>query len=170
MNRKHQITLLFLKNFSSKKLDGFTLIELLVVVIIVGILAAAATPILYSQIGKARESDALVNLGSIARSQQAYHFLYGEFALTLSQIKADSGVVSSKYYDLDNITGSTNIVKLQAIPFNSQKDQVRNYAIGVYFNSGAYDRATCQGLIVGSPVQVGNLPTDPCTDGGTKIK
>lgn len=148
---------------------GFTLIELLVVAIIVGIMAAVAVPVFTAQVGKSRESELLLLIGSMARNQQSYHYVYGEFALTLAQLEADSGVISNRYYDVDNITGDTAKVKIQAIPFNAGKDSVRNYAVGVYFNNGAYDRATCQGFKVGDSVQVGDIASDPCSNNGTKI-
>lgn len=149
--------------------EGFTLIELLVTTIIIGILAAVSIPIFTSQVGKSRESELLTLMGSMARSQQAYHYVYGEFALTLNQLQADSGPISSKYYDVDNITGDQNKVKIKAIPFNATKDAVRNYAIGVYFENGAYYRSTCQGSNIGDDVEVGDLYSDPCTNNGTKI-
>ncbi len=167
---KYWLSYMRAKNFA---VAGFTLIELIVVFLILGILAAVSTPVFFAQIGKSRESELLITMGSIARTQQSYHFLYGKFALTMAEIEAESGKVSVKYYDLDNITGGTSggisNVKVQGIALNPGKDQVRNYAIGVYFNNGAFDRATCQGALIGSAVQVGDLPSDPCTNNGTKI-
>lgn len=106
----------------------------------------------------------------MARSQQAYHYIYGEFAPTLAQLENDSGSINPKYHDVDNFTATTNIrVKIQAVAIDPSKDQVRDYAIGIYFNNGAYERATCQGEIVGSEVQVGDNASDPCTNNGVKI-
>ena len=51
---------------------GFTLIELMVVVVILGVLAAAASPIYTGQVRRARTSEAVAGLGAI-RSLQILH-------------------------------------------------------------------------------------------------
>lgn len=51
---------------------AFTLIELLVVVIIVGILAASAVPLYWSQARRARTVEAVAGLGSLRHEQDAY--------------------------------------------------------------------------------------------------
>jgi len=176
MTQEHQLFKNLLAKFlislftsKSRQDQGFTLIEMLVVMIIIGILAAVSIPTFTAQVGKSRESELLLLIGSMARSQQAYHYLYGEFALTLAQLEADNGPISNTYYDVDNITGDSTKVKIQAIPFNAGKDGVRDYAVGIYVNNGAYYRATCQGYKIGDEVQVGDTYSDPCTNNGFKI-
>lgn len=56
-----------------KSRKGFTLIELMVVVLIVGILAAVAIPILRGRIDSAKWSEGKAMLGSIATAIRAYH-------------------------------------------------------------------------------------------------
>ena len=56
---------------------GFTLIELMVVVLIVGILAAVAIPILRGRIDSAKWSEGKAMMGSIATSIRAYHAEHG---------------------------------------------------------------------------------------------
>jgi len=56
-----------------KSRKGFTLIELMVVVLIVGILAAVAIPILRGRIDAAKWSEGKAMLGSIATAIRAYH-------------------------------------------------------------------------------------------------
>ena len=69
-----------LQNLNNKKGNkGFTLIELLVVVIIIGVLAAVALPNLLAQVGKARESEGKLGVGTITRAQQTRHFETGNF-------------------------------------------------------------------------------------------
>lgn len=56
-----------------KSRKGFTLIELMVVVLIVGILAAVAIPILRGRIDAAKWSEGKAMMGSIATAMRAYH-------------------------------------------------------------------------------------------------
>ena len=55
-----------------RKRKGFTLIELMVVVLIVGILAAVAIPILRGRIDAAKWSEGKAMMGSIATAIRAY--------------------------------------------------------------------------------------------------
>jgi len=55
-----------------KSRKGFTLIELMVVILIVGILAAVAIPILRGRIDSAKWSEGKAMMGSIATSIRAY--------------------------------------------------------------------------------------------------
>jgi len=52
---------------------GFTLIELMVVILIVGILASVAIPILRGRIDAAKWSEGKAMMGSIATAIRAYH-------------------------------------------------------------------------------------------------
>ena len=52
---------------------GFTLIELMVVILIVGILAAVAIPILRGRIDAAKWSEGKAMMGSVATAIRAYH-------------------------------------------------------------------------------------------------
>jgi type IV pilus assembly protein PilA len=160
--------LLYLVGRSSSS-GGFTLLELIVVFVFLGILSAVSIPVFLGQIGKGREAELMLTIGTMARSQQSYHYIHGEFALTLAQIEGDSGRISAKYHDVDNITGDATKVKMQAVALNPSSSQVRDYAVGVYFVNSSYLRATCQGAVVGSPVQVGDTPSDPCSNNGIKL-
>jgi prepilin-type N-terminal cleavage/methylation domain-containing protein len=56
-----------------KRRKGFTLIELMVVILIVGILAAVAIPILRGRIDAAKWSEGKAMMGSISTAIRAYH-------------------------------------------------------------------------------------------------
>jgi type IV pilus assembly protein PilA len=156
----------------NKDSKGFTLIELLVVMIIIGVLVAISLPNFINQIGKARETEAKNMLGSIARSQQAYHFEKQTFASTMRLLEL-SGTFRSKYYNiLDPSIANDVLVKHQATAINHTKDRVRDYAIGVYYDAGLFEIVFCQGQDVGVAVEAPDTSSDsdPCTNGGSKIE
>ena len=158
--------------FRQKKIErncGFTLIELLVVVIVIGVLSAIALPNFLGQVGKFRESEAKSNLGAIARSQQAYHFETKVFADTLDKLGVTNAFVGS-YYDFPDADIATNsIVKQRAISTDSINNATRDYAIGIYYSTGAYKFAFCQAANIGTAVEAPNIAEDSCSNGGFKI-
>lgn len=104
--------------------DGLTLIELLVVIIIISILASIAFPSFLNQANKARESEAVTNIGAINRAQQAYITEKLEFA-SLSQLQI--GIKDTQNYTYSSTidrNGTTNEVITTATPANS----LRGYA------------------------------------------
>lgn len=62
------------------------------------------------------------------------------------------------------------LVKHQAIAINPVKDQVRNFAAGVYYNSGLYTFSICESSGVNQAVNVGDTAADDCTNSGKKLK
>jgi type IV pilus assembly protein PilA len=52
--------------------SGFTLVELLVVILIIGLLAAIAIPAFLSQTGKANDSAAKTQVGTLQTGEEAY--------------------------------------------------------------------------------------------------
>ena len=163
------------KNFFLSKYiynqQGFTLIELLVVTIIVGILAAVSIPNLINSIGKARESEAVSNLGTLSRSQQAYHFEAQVFADTMEKLGNNIALNTSYYTFADPSIASQTLVKHQAVAINAGQSQVRNYASGVYYDlaTGIYDIAICRGTGINQAVEAPNINTGNCSNGGIRL-
>lgn len=58
---------------------GFTLIEVMITIMIVGVLASAATPLLANSIERAKASEAMAGLGSIRRAMRMYYVEHGTY-------------------------------------------------------------------------------------------
>ena len=178
MKSIHNNYFFLLKYIRTQK--GFTLIELLVVVIIIGILAAVATPTLLGNIGKSRESEATSNLGIISRSQQGYHFENQTFADTMEKLTSNVSLTSTYYNFPDPSTNPAYdatklniLVHNRAIPVDAgNKFIVKNYASGVYFNPSAsdFEVVICQGKGINQAVDAPNTAGGVCTNNGRKIK
>ena len=156
-----------LQNLNNKKGNkGFTLIELLVVVIIIGVLAAVALPNLLSQVGKARETEIKNAVGTINRSQQAYHFERQTFADTTAKLGLS---LDNQYIDNLNISASS-AASATVRPENTQAtdDGTRAYAGGIFYATGNYTQIMCAS---DEPATILAAPTDGSTCGaGTEVK
>ncbi|NJK58708.1 MAG: prepilin-type N-terminal cleavage/methylation domain-containing protein [Pleurocapsa sp. SU_5_0] len=150
--------------------EGFTLIELLVVIIIVGILAAIAFPNFINQIGKARETDAKIMLGTIMRAQHAHHFEKKTFANNINALGIGN-IGANQYYTYPNPAIATNdLVKHQAISILPESNKIRNFSIGIYHQSGLFDSVLCQSKDINEPVEAPNTVLGICTNDGIKLK
>lgn len=97
-----------------RKRRGFTLIELMVVILIVGILAAVAVPILRGKIDQAKWSEGAASAGAIRTSVRAYYAenptaaaaLVGSALTdaTAAQLGFKSGDLTGRYFSVGNFT------------------------------------------------------------------
>ncbi|MEL6385164.1 MAG: type IV pilin-like G/H family protein [Cyanobacteria bacterium J06626_18] len=92
----------------------------LVLPIVVGILAAIALPSFLNQASRARETEAMTNLGAMNRGQQAYYLEYGEFAPSLEAL--DLGIISEGSYTYEVVPQSdpTVVVYMTATPTEAE--------------------------------------------------
>jgi type IV pilus assembly protein PilA len=171
---KPEVTLKYLSYLRNKKNaeEGFTLIELLVVVIIIGVLAAVALPNLLNQVGKARESEIKTAVGTVNRSQQAYHFERREFADNLSNLGLEQIAAGADYLDSVAITGGgAASTTADVISNNAEftKDGTRAYSAAIEFGGGVYSQILCQTDTI---ADVGINPTSAtaCAGGSAEIK
>jgi prepilin-type N-terminal cleavage/methylation domain-containing protein len=78
---------------------GFTLIELIIVVIIIGILAAIAGPMMSGNVKKAKKSEAVAAIGAIRTAERLYYVDKGAYPADLP------AVVSAGFMNLSDLEG-----------------------------------------------------------------
>lgn len=79
---------------------GFTLTELLIVVIIVGIVATLALPMLVKTMEKAKLGEAASNLNLIRTGEKIYFLEYGTFINNMSDLNIeDPNSQANRYFD-----------------------------------------------------------------------
>lgn len=89
----------FVLTFFGRKI-GFTLTELLIVVVIIGVLATLALPMLVKTIEKAKVGEAISNLNLIRTGQKIYFLEYSTFSPGVTDLNIeDPNDPSSRYFD-----------------------------------------------------------------------
>ena len=93
---------------------GFTLVELMVVILIVGVLAAVAVPILRGKIDQAKWSEGAATAGAIRSAARAYYAEDSTAAVALvgsaltdataAQLGFSSGDLTGRYFAVGNFT------------------------------------------------------------------
>jgi len=90
---------------------GFTLTELLIVVVIIGVIAVLALPMLVKTIEKAKVGEAMSNLNLIRTGQKIYFLEYGGFSPDIDSLNIeDPNNPSSRYfsYSIDALADPTD--------------------------------------------------------------
>lgn len=85
---------------------GFTLTELLIVVIILGILATLALPMLVKTIEKAKVGEAISNLNLIRTGQKIYFLEYSTFSGDIASLNIEDPNTDSSYFGYRILSGA----------------------------------------------------------------
>jgi type IV pilus assembly protein PilA len=113
-----------------KKREGFTLIELMVVILIVGILAAVAIPLMRGRIDSAKWSEGKSIMGTIATAIRAYAAEKGtatdvtgdETSVTMAELGFAASDFDGTYFSEDDFTWD--------IVYDETDDPVLQFTIG----------------------------------------
>ena len=168
---KYALIYIFFKQTRQANNKGFTLIELLVVVIILGILSAIATPSLFKQVEKSRQTEAKIVLGNLNRAQQAYRFEHGTFT-TIANLQI---TFSGKHYiyansGTPNSFGAVHIATVVSTFENDLKDY--SSAVGQTTSGSSTvvicEQNTADGATVPIPATV-SAGVPACSAGTTPI-
>jgi prepilin-type N-terminal cleavage/methylation domain-containing protein len=132
----------FLGDMKMTRKKGFTLVELMVVILIVGILAAVAIPLMQGRINKAKWSEANATAGTIRTAVRAYA---AETSITTAQTLAGSNL---------GVEATRN-----ALGFG------QNDCEGTYFASANYTITAVNGQGIATITVANGTKTDAPTDG-----
>lgn len=91
---------------------GFTLIELALVITIIGILAAIVIPKYMNYQCRAKQTEAIQGLGSLAKFQESYHVVNDKYALDFAEI--GFSMKGKKYYDFAMVSADDTTFEAKA--------------------------------------------------------
>ncbi len=146
--------------------QGFTLIELLIVIIFVGILGTLSLPILFAQVGRAREAETKSNLSAVGQAQQAYFFENSTFTNNYDLLDVN---FQGKYYTYPapNLL-SFDVVIHRADPIDGVNAATRTFSLGVYYINLTYNVILCRSSSTLTTTDAPNTSTGDCSNSGTR--
>jgi len=123
-----------------KRNDGFTLVELMVVILIVGILASVAVPLMQVRIERSKWTEACSTAGTIRSSIRSY--------------SAGTSIATAQVLVGNNLSNAATEAALGFIPTNLE---------GTYFNSGDYTITAVNGSGIATITATGGSKADSPT-------
>jgi len=107
---------------------GFTLIELIIVVIIIGILAAIAAPMMSGNVRKARRSEAVAALGALRTAARMYYVEQNTWATARTDLLTyiSNEDINGRSYNAGNYTVSATLITATNIGFGTANMSVAN--------------------------------------------
>lgn len=146
--------------YTYKRDKGFTLIELLVVSIMISILAAVALPNLLNQIGKGRETEATVFLGTLNRAQETYHFEHSTFASTPAELAV---TLDAEYYNYSILSSNNAIAIHKADGLNNIDNRTRDFLGVAGYNTGVYTQRICRANSISLDLTIADISSSGST-------
>ena len=112
--------------------SGFTLIELLVVMLMVGMLSSIALPTLFSQVNKAKETEAQLSLNALKKNQYIFYLVNGNFTSDLGALTFPHAETKHYQYGIEDLSNYSALNGRLHLALSKQK-AMRSYASVVYF-------------------------------------
>lgn len=114
---------------------GFTLIELLIVILIIGILAAIAVPMMRGNVDKAKKSEAVAALGTIRTAERLYYAENNKYvAVTAGAFNTTAGL--NTYLTSTDLDGRYYLNNCYSVTTLSSNADFRADAVGAGESNG----------------------------------